>query len=370
MSRRGGEGSDVYELTTGWEFARCSPGEHADPRGIESLAWRTAVVPGTVALALLNAGDPIHIQDLDAYDWWFRTRFEAPPSTGDEQLTLEFGGIATIADVFLDGRLLFHSESMFESYEHDVGEMLSNLNELTICCRALAPELARRRRPRARWRTRLVADGNLRFFRTMLLGRAPGFAPGPPVVGPWRSVVLHRRQRPVVADPRVRARVVGNHGAVTFSGQISWPIAEQGVPRAQLVVSGPGGDAAADMSTRGQGNCVEASGEIEVADVERWWPHTHGKPVLYEVAVVIKAEHQSIRVPLGRVGFRELCTGQNLERDGIQLEVNGVSVFVRGAVWTPGDLARTDTPTRPSCRARSGPRRGHEHGADSRHGVL
>ena len=48
-----------------------------------------------------------------------------------------------------------------------------------IGCRALAPLLAARRRPSARWRTRVVNAGNLRWYRTMVFGRSPGFAPGP-----------------------------------------------------------------------------------------------------------------------------------------------------------------------------------------------
>ena len=40
------------------------------------------------------------------------------------------------------------------------------------------------RKPRARWRTMVTDEPRLRWVRTQVLGRAPGFAPGPPVVGP------------------------------------------------------------------------------------------------------------------------------------------------------------------------------------------
>ena len=89
---------------------------------------------------------------------------------------------------------------MFARSAVDVTALLAAENELAICCRALTPLLALARRPRARWRTRLVGEGGLRFFRTMLLGRAPGFAPGPAVVGPWRPVALERRRRLDSAD--------------------------------------------------------------------------------------------------------------------------------------------------------------------------
>ena len=38
----------------------------------------------------------------------------------------------------------------------------------------------------------MVSDGNLRWYRTMLFGRSPGFAAGPATVGPWRPIRLVR----------------------------------------------------------------------------------------------------------------------------------------------------------------------------------
>ncbi len=150
-------------------------------------------MPGTVAGALRDAGLPIG--DLDAQDWWFRTTFEATPPGPGEEVVLGLDGLATLAEVFLNGEPVLAGESMFARHLIDVGSLLAAHNELAIRFGPLAPELDRQRSPRARWRTRLVADNNLRWFRSMLIGRIPGFAPGPPAVGPWRGVWLERRTR-------------------------------------------------------------------------------------------------------------------------------------------------------------------------------
>ena len=96
-------------------------------------------------------------------------------------------------------------------------------NELAICCRALAPLLAVRRRPRARWRTRLVADGDLRFYRTMLLGPCPGLrarAGGGRAVAPGAAraparLVLTARLRRAAR----RRRRVGSDRAAAAAGR-------------------------------------------------------------------------------------------------------------------------------------------------------
>ncbi|MCW2992112.1 MAG: hypothetical protein JWM73_2706, partial [Solirubrobacterales bacterium] len=161
------------ELTGDWELS-CDQRE-----------WLPARVPGTVAAALLAAGRPA--DDLDGRDWWFRTRFERPAG-GEHVLCLD--GVATVSEVVLNGAVVDRCDSMFAARRVDVAAVLADDNELVIHCHALAPLLAERRRPRARWRTQVVEDGNLRWFRTAILGRAPSFAPGPPPVGPYRPVRL------------------------------------------------------------------------------------------------------------------------------------------------------------------------------------
>jgi beta-mannosidase len=239
-------------LDSGWEVAR----------GAEPSGWAPVQVPAT--------GD-------DAEDWWFRTSFAAEPG----RWTLCFGGIATVAEVFLNGERILESVSMFVS--HEVGVALRESNELAIHCHALAPLLEAQRKPRARWRTR-IADGNLRFFRTTLLGRAPGFAPGPPLVGPWRPVSIEREPAPRV---QLRTWIEGDEGVVAAGGE-----------------------------------------EVRIPGAERWWPHTHGEPRLYEVRLGGLSR---------RVGFRSLEPGPeyDVEREGLALRVNGVPVFARGALWTP-----------------------------------
>ena len=86
---------------------------------------------------------------------------------------LGLDGIATVAEVYLNGHRVLESESMFERHRLDIASLMATENELRIRCRALGDLLDVPRRPRAQWRT-LVASGNLHFYRTTLLGRLPG----------------------------------------------------------------------------------------------------------------------------------------------------------------------------------------------------
>jgi beta-mannosidase len=332
-------------LREGWQAAATEPDLHTSARDLEDLGWIGASVPGTAAGALRDAGAgrAEHCADLDAQDWWFRTSFEASPAFAGEEVVLCLDGIATVSEVHLNGELLLRSESMFAAHELDVGTRLRGRNELAIRCRALAPLLEVPRRPRARWRTRLVSHGGLRFFRTMLLGRAPGFAPGPAVVGPWRPVRLQRRTRVAVDELTLRPRLDGCDGVLSVRARLR-ALAGSTLGAVEVELAGPSGTHRATLAATAAGPApggIGLEGDLRVPDAARWWPHTHGEPALYEVRLLISDEAGAVRVEAGRVGFRELsfgaAAGHDVERDGLDLHVNGVPVFARGAVWTPAD---------------------------------
>jgi beta-mannosidase len=335
------DAGELSELSDGWLVASTPPGERETPGALSDLDSVPAQVPGTAAGALADAGRRWSLDDpreLDGRDWWFWTSFSSPPVADGEELHLWFDGLATVADVYLDGERILRSESMFERHCVAIEPPAPGEHELAICCRALDPLLRVRRKPRARWRTRLVSEPNLRFFRTMLLGRAPGFAPGPAVVGPWRGVVLERRRSLAASELTLRARVEDGAGVLTARATLRTLPASTGLDSVQLRLTGPGGTRTAELACETVAGGVRVSGELVLEEVELWWPHTHGQPCTYGAELRVRAGGSESTIDAGRVGFRHLEARGELERDGLGLRVNGVPVFARGAVWTPLDL--------------------------------
>jgi len=171
-------------IVSRWEVAAAPAGAFADPAGIDGLAWLPASVPGTAASALRAAGAWSWRDDrqFDAEDWWWRTTLPAVPAP----TVLHLDGIATLWDAWIDGEHAGAGDNMFRAYQLPLP---AGARRLVIRCRALEPELAKKR-PRPRWRVPMLEQQQLRWIRTTLLGRTPGWSPRCPPVGPWRPVWL------------------------------------------------------------------------------------------------------------------------------------------------------------------------------------
>ena len=196
-----------------WQLATTPAATFTTPPGPEEVTWRQVRLP---------------VRGSDGDDHWFRHELRA---TGASPV-VQIGGLASVSDVYLDGALVLRSDSMFVSHTLTVSP---GAHELVVCARALDPLLKIPRKPRARWRSNVPRDGNLRWFRTTLLGRAPGFAPGPPLVGPWRDVWL--AEQPALRAC-LRTRMDGGEGVLQVETDVGARAARGGARFAHDDASG------------------------------------------------------------------------------------------------------------------------------------
>ena len=345
-TRRVRELQDPRPLTTGWEVARSAPRSTDDALfRLPEAEWLPAPVPGTVAMALAGCDDSRSddgfdsrpAQRLDASDWWYRCQFDhADAPVSDERWFLRFEGLATIADVWLNGAWLLRADNMFVTHAVDVSSRLAARNELVLHFHALDTVLAARR-PRPSWRAPMIEHQQLRWVRTTLLGRTPGWSPSIPAIGPWRPVVLERRSALDVQHIDLQTSLQGQSGVVHLTLNLQ-TLDDVPVRAVRLRVSRNAAvlcDVPLDVSS--SSGVTTASGDGHIECVERWWPHTHGEQPLYDVCALVTLGETLREIPLGGIGFRELLL--DAVDGAFSLAVNGVRVFCRGACWMPLDAA-------------------------------
>jgi len=102
------------------------------------------------------------------------------------------------------------STSMFVAQQREVRSLPKpGCNCLVLRFHALDALLAAKR-PHPRWRAPMVAHQQLRWSRTTLLGRTPGWSPPAALVGPFRDIWRERRNGLRVASSSLRASVAVN----------------------------------------------------------------------------------------------------------------------------------------------------------------
>jgi len=301
-----------------------------DPSKLDSLDldWVPFTAPGTAAGALSEAGrwSPSDDRDFDESDWWFRCSFPAPDPALRDGWELVFEGIATLADVWLNGDHVLSSTNMFRVHRCPVAGRLRDHNELVIRCAALGPAV-RAKRPRPRWKTNLVDQQNLRWFRTTLHGRRPTWTGSCAPVGPWRPVVLAPVAPVRISDLSIDARPQENgQGRVEISIELS---STTRIDAVTLVI-----DSTRATLERVDGDGARFLGAATVHGIELWWPFTHGAQPRYDAMVEVELGGRTEVVSLGRVGFRSVELAPD---DAPVLVVNGEQIFARGVSWVSAD---------------------------------
>ena len=294
-----------------WRLTATPAGACRHPDELPADArWQSAQVPGTVVSSIDSVAD----LQPDSLDWWLLASATAPEGIAT---TLTFGGIATRATIWIGGVESARTRSMFVPVSIDL-EAGSGPVHIAVRIESMDAHL-KKRRPRGRWRSSLVAQQGLRHERTTLLGRAPVYGPLPPVVGLWRPVEL--RERPTVRNIRMHAAARGADGTVRVR-------ADLGAPAESVVVR----IGAERISIPSHTDRIDAS--VVVPDVALWWPHTHGEPTLYPWELEVDGSV----VGSGTLGFRSA----HLDRTdrSVTLTVNGIRTFARGGCWVPPDPTR------------------------------
>jgi beta-mannosidase len=335
-------GVDVHHcepLSSAWEFRSTPANSVASPDGLSPDGWLPTRVPTTAAASLRELGRwslssrDDGVRRFDADDWWFRCQFAAPAPAPGETLVLHFDGLATVAEVWLNGAQVLVSDNMFVAHEVHL-PALAGRNEVVIRCRALDTAL-KAKRPRPRWKAPMIENQQIRWFRTTLLGRTPGWSPPAAAVGPWRDVWLERRRDFTLADLRVRTSVVDGAGRVDLAATLT-PSSGR-LTAARLVLER--GDQVHSAAVAFGGD-HRATARLEVPSPALWWPHTHGEPALHDARLEVDLETavgpRTATARLAPVGFRSVEVAR--ERGGFELRVNGERIFCRGACWTPLDV--------------------------------
>lgn len=350
-----------------------------------------AKVPGVVHTDLMRQGliaDPYlslnerGVQWVDKEDWDYETTFRLMQNSERRMQNqaaqknnsafkntnsafcnlhseLNFDGLDTYADVYLNDSLILSADNMFRRWRVDVSSLLkAGDNKLRVHFHSpIKVDMPKWEKHPYMYRggndqseNGGVLDRHLSVFARKA-GYHYGWDWGPRLVtsGIWRSVYLESWTDLRIADTHIRQREVSKQKALVTD--VVTVEADEAMDNATITVTDNG--SGRTLATR---KCTLKKGintipiDITIRNPRLWWCNGLGKPELYTFTTKVSIGGKTISQKEDRVGLRSVKLVTDLDSQGkhqFYFVLNGVPVFAKGTNYIPQDNFLPDvTPER------------------------
>lgn len=339
-----------------WRLQRATSetGEALSTAGFADARWMVATVPGTVLTSYVNAGavqDPnfgqnqLNISDSYFYsDYWYRTEFDAPASSGEQRTWLNLDGVNWKADIYLNGSKLGRIDGGFMRGRFDITHKLQRGKPNALAVRILRNATPGSCKQKTYQTTGLnggaLGADNPTYHASIgwdwiptIRGRNTGI---------WSNVYLTTTgvvtlEDPLVtstlplpdisrADVRVEVFAV-NHSAKPVSGVLHGRFGA--ISFEQRITLGAAETQKVKLSSA-------THPQLRVEKPELWWPVGYGEPHLYDVELRFEGKRGEVHDRKQfKAGIRQMTA--NEDGGALRLFINGRRFVARGGNWGFGE---------------------------------
>ncbi len=333
------------KITSLWKFRQAG-----------DSTWLPASVPGCVHTDLIDnklIPDPFYrlneqkVKWIENADWEYSTTFNVSGELASfSNIDLEFGGLDTYADVFLNDSLLLKADNMFISWSVPVKNLVKQgENSLRIYFHsAVNVGMDKLRKvPYTLMAANEIAPENERS--NVFTRKAPfhyGWDWGPRLVtcGIWKPIKLQGWGNIKIDDLYLKPGQISEEKA-SYKAIVELISDKVSKMNFEVLVDGAKVESRLDVGiSKGKS---EVAIDFSIAKPELWWTNGLGGHKLYAVEVRMMEDSKLIQTVSKSIGVRTLELVQ--EKDSIgtsfKFKLNGVPVFMKGSNYIPSDIFTT-----------------------------
>ncbi len=300
-----------------------------------------ASVPGCVAFDLSDAGylpqdlfmgmNITKTEDYESYEWWYERTFIAPEERS--RVYLVFEGVDTLADYYLNGKLIGNSKNMLTAHEFDISNYLidgENTLSVHIASTAIAEHEAK---------TDVYSILTSHHANEIAVRRAPhtyGWDIMPRMILPsiWRDVKIEIRDKVFFNQLFFKSDFGRCEVFYELGGNLS------DMCGVEVRFTGECGESKF-ANTRNVGRVKTGRMQLSIKNPKIWWPYGYGDANVYDVTAEIYKNGELIHTQKSSFGLRSVVLDRTNTTNGndgqFRFIINGKEIMCRGSNWVPLD---------------------------------
>lgn len=339
------DGVAKQNIDSGWTFKQ-----------VRGNNWYPATVPGVVHTDLMDnkiIEDPFYrlnersVQWVDKEDWEYKTTLNVAPDVFDkDNIELDFKGLDTYADVYLNDSCILKANNMFREWTVEVKNLLKkDNNQLRIYFHSPIkmdiPQFDALKYPLEAGNDQ-SENGGIFDKKVSVFARKAGYHYGwdwgPRLVtsGIWRPVFLIGWNDARIENVQyIQEKVSAKRADITTRVEV---IADkEGKATLSIQADGIKDTWTKTVPVKKGSNLIETN--LVVKNPKLWWTNGLGEAHLYPFTTTITMDGKVADTETTNIGIRSLRVVRDKDEAGttFYFELNGKPLFAKGANYIPQD---------------------------------
>jgi len=299
--------------------------------------WLKASVPGTVHTDLLqhkSIENPFfgtnekQLQWIENETWEYETNFTVlAEELKNETIVLQFDGLDTYAEVFLNGKSILKADNMFRTWKIDVKKLLKKGNNTLYI--VFEPAVKKGKEEAKKLAYTLPGDEKI-FTRKAQYQYGWDWGPRFVTAGIWKQVQLHFQNAAIIQQVKFEQKTLtDNKAELVFITIVDCQKSGKYILKIN--------DKTKNVFLKKGVN--QLSVPYEIQNPKRWWTNGLGEAHLYPFQITVEKNNAIIDSKKLNIGLRTLELVQEKDQSGksFYFRLNGVPVFMKGANVIPPD---------------------------------
>ncbi len=335
------------DLTGKWQFKQY-PLSARRMRDLDPADWLQTNVPCSIFNSLIAAGqikqtdintNPEKFSSVSEKSWIYRKIFDAPAELLNcEMVELVFDGLDTIANIWLNNKLIGKTNNMFIPHRFDVTQIIKPRNNSLLVKFEPASRYAKKLMSRyTSFSESDFINPHRVYIRKAQYQFGWDWCPSLPGCGIWRPVRLEGTKKARLADLHIRTVDCNQRYAdIKIAVKLNTLSREKFLCRLTLSCA----------EQKFEHNLAFNPGEdlhstvIRIENPFLWWPAGYGQQHLYQLDIQLLNADEIIDQAQKKIGVRMAKLNRSPGEHGekFQFEINGQPIFAKGANWVPASI--------------------------------